>query len=93
MNDFEKQQIENIRKMSDEDLLDIFWKCVSIKYNAGMELYYGRDVEKAFPKDKYKIYFFSEFKEDDLYYIANFNYQTNTIELNKIKIWGESYDK
>jgi hypothetical protein len=45
------------------------------------ELFYGRDIPKAFPKPEYRVELFSDcgFVPDELYSIRAFNYQTTPL--------------
>jgi len=88
LNEHQKQQVEDIRRMDEEELYNTFWKCMNIKYGDGKELFWGRDIDKAFPKEQYRTSFISQFDENKLYYISEYNYQNNTVEFAKAKIWG-----
>jgi hypothetical protein len=85
----QRKVVSCIRRESDERLYNLFWKCMNIKCGKGMELFYGKDIQKAFPTEEYKVRFLSEFKPDNLYYIKDYNYQTNVLEMAKVKIWKE----
>ena len=92
LDESQKKLVDITRNMSDEMLYDFYCKNLDTKYK-GKELFRGRDVSTAFPKSAFRVIFMSEYKEDNLYYLNSFDYNTNTIELCTVKIFdkdGES---
>lgn len=53
-----------------------------------MEIYYGRDIRAAYPKEQFNVDPLDQHIEpDQLYYVREYKYQSNTVEFAPVKIW------
>jgi len=54
------------------------------------ELFWGKDIRKAFPAGEYHIEpSEAHILPDELYFIEEYKYQSNTVVFSKIRIWQD----
>ncbi len=91
LDEHQKKIVDITRGMNDELLYDLYCKSLDTKYKS-RELFYGRDVDVAFPKSEFRVIYLSEYKPDKLYYLNSFDYHTMTLEMGTVKIWNKEFN-